>query len=110
MFCTQCGTQIDDQACYCSQCGTPTGKAPQRPSAGYHGSRRLSRPMNDKVIAGVCAGFARYLDVDVVLVRILWLSFGVFLGWGFVAYLIGWIVMPKDWTPAPACAPAQQQV
>jgi phage shock protein C len=66
--------------------------------------------MRDKSIAGVCAGVARYLDIDVTIVRILWLSMAIFLGWGFIAYIIAWIIMPKDWEPAPATAAAHQPV
>lgn len=109
MFCTRCGLEIDAQACFCSQCGAATANAPKRPAGGYEGARRLARPMNNKVIAGVCAGFARYFDVDVVLVRVLWLSSAVFFGWGFIAYLIGWIVMPKDWPPVTAAPAAAQE-
>ena len=103
MFCTQCGVELPDKDNFCSKCGRATGNAPP-PAGGYWAARRLSRPMRDKSIAGVCAGFARYLNVDVTLVRILWLSFAIFLGWGFLAYLIAWIIMPKDWEPAPATA------
>jgi phage shock protein PspC (stress-responsive transcriptional regulator) len=47
-------------------------------------------------IAGVCAGFARYLDVDVTLVRVLWLATAVMTGVGFLAYLVAWMIMPSD--------------
>lgn len=53
--------------------------------------------MNQKSVAGVCAGFANYLDVDVVLVRIVWLCAAIFTGVGFIAYVVCWIVMPKDY-------------
>jgi len=69
--------------------------------------RRLVRPMYEKSIAGVCAGFARYLEVDITLMRIIWLCAAIFTGVGFIAYLVAWIVMPKDYGPAPA--PAQPQ-
>jgi phage shock protein C len=49
-----------------------------------------------KKIAGVCAGFARYFEVDVTLVRLLWLVVAFCAGVGFIAYLVAWIVMPKD--------------
>lgn len=101
MYCTHCGVELQDKDNYCCKCGKATGNAPP-PPGGYGAARKLSRPMRDKSIAGVCAGFARYLNVDVTLVRILWLSFAVFFGWGFIAYIIAWIVMPKDWEPAPA--------
>jgi phage shock protein C len=51
--------------------------------------------MNDRMIAGVCAGFARYLGVDVTLVRILWVVLS-FSGVGLIGYIVAWIIMPKD--------------
>ncbi|MGA7240295.1 MAG: PspC domain-containing protein [Bryobacteraceae bacterium] len=92
MFCTQCGNQLGDKDRYCSQCALPTGLG--RPS----GVERplLRRDLQNKKIAGVCAGFARYLDVDPVLIRIVWLALAFGAGIGFVGYLIAWIVMPKD--------------
>ena len=58
--------------------------------------RRLYRSRRDIVFAGVCAGLADYLKVDVLLVRIL---AGVSLiagGVGFWAYLIMWIFVPRE--------------
>jgi len=50
-----------------------------------------------KKIAGVCAGFARYFDVDVVLMRVLWLGIAICSGGiGFLVYLAAWIVVPSD--------------
>ena len=50
----------------------------------------------NKKVAGVCAGFARYLDIDVVLVRVVWLGLSLCTGVGFLVYLAGWIVIPGD--------------
>ena len=52
-----------------------------------------------KKVGGVCAGFARYLDVDVVLVRVLVLGIAICTGVGFFAYLAAWIVIPSDECP-----------
>jgi phage shock protein C len=62
--------------------------------------------MHKKKIAGVCAGFADYLGVDLTLMRIIWLCAALFTGVGFIAYLVCWIVMPKEY--APAAVPANQ--
>jgi phage shock protein C len=100
MFCTQCGFQLEDTDLFCARCGKPTrADAPPRAELPR---KKLVRPMNRKKIAGVCAGFADYFDVDVTLMRILWLVAALFTGVGFVAYIVGWIAMPKDFTPAPA--------
>jgi phage shock protein C len=65
-------------------------------------AKKLYRSRRDRKIAGVCGGFAEYLDVDATLVRLLWLIMAFFVGWGFIGYLIAWIVMPNE----PECVPA----
>jgi phage shock protein C len=93
MFCTKCGFELREQDRFCSACGLATarGAAPPRPEA------RLSRPMSEAKIAGVCAGFARYLGLDVTVVRIIWVVLAVCpVPFGLIAYIVAWIVMPKD--------------
>jgi phage shock protein C len=103
MFCTKCGIELDEKACYCSQCGKTTGNAPP-PFAGHSARVPLSRPREGKKIAGVCAGFARYLDVDVTLVRIVWVIITVIPPVpGLIAYIVCMFAMPKD--PLPVSAP-----
>ena len=63
--------------------------------------------MNDKKIAGVCAGFARYFEVDVTLMRILWIIVAFSTGIGFIGYIVAWIAMPKDYSPAPTAVVQQ---
>ncbi len=93
MFCTKCGTELREQDRFCAQCGAATLRQRQE---GPAAARRLERSMQDKKIAGVCSGFAHYLDVDVVLVRIVWLTLALATGMGFVAYFIAWIAMPRN--------------
>src|SRR5262245_50360833 len=102
MFCTSCGYQLEDADRFCAQCGKATGRGGDASGAAGHARKPhpFSRPMYDKNIAGVCAGFARYLDVDVILVRIVWLCFAIFTGVGFIAYFVAWILMPKDYGTA----------
>ena len=52
-----------------------------------------------KKIAGVCTGFARYLGVDVTLVRLVWLVIAFTAGVGFIAYIVAWIAMPLEDAP-----------
>jgi phage shock protein PspC (stress-responsive transcriptional regulator) len=60
--------------------------------------------MNEAKVGGVCAGFARYFGIDVTLVRILWVVLTVLPVpfCGFIAYIVCWIVMPKDELPIHA--------
>jgi len=85
---------MGDNVRYCSACGHPTKLAEAAPNP--YTAPRLALDTENKKIAGVCAGFARYLGVDVLLVRIVWLALALGEGLGFFAYLIAWILMPKD--------------
>jgi phage shock protein C len=101
MYCTKCGVELQEREIYCSQCGAPTARAQAVVRPGH--PRQLMRARYDKKLAGVCAGVAHYLDVDVTLVRIVWL---ILTFWppsiGLIAYIIAWIVMPKEPERLPA--------
>ena len=57
-------------------------------------SKRLRRS-ESKVIGGVCAGIAEYLDLDPVLVRIGYLLLSILTAFsGALVYIILWIVLP----------------
>lgn len=51
---------------------------------------------SDKKIGGVCGGVAKYLDLDPSIVRIIWLILLLACGIGGIAYLICWILLPKE--------------
>jgi len=59
--------------------------------------RLLRRSKSDRMVAGVCAGLAKYLRIDPTVVRI---GFAVvaIITWGvaLLAYLIAWAVMPEE--------------
>ncbi|HEX2767302.1 MAG TPA: PspC domain-containing protein [Candidatus Limnocylindria bacterium] len=68
-------------------------------------NRRLVRSRTDRVIAGVAAGLARYLNADPALVRIAWaLLIPLTGGAAFLAYIVGWIVVPEDAGVAPTAS------
>ncbi|MGA2098405.1 MAG: PspC domain-containing protein [Candidatus Acidiferrum sp.] len=52
------------------------------------------RSSTDKKIAGVAAGLADYFDVDVTIIRVVWLLLIFCAGTGVLAYFILWIVLP----------------
>jgi phage shock protein PspC (stress-responsive transcriptional regulator) len=58
--------------------------------------KRIYRSKNDRIIAGICGGLAKYFDVDPAIVRIIFLLLFFFKGIGFLAYLIMWFVIPTD--------------
>ena len=101
MYCNYCGKAIQDDANVCAYCGTRVGAVLAR--------KRLIRPRAGRKIAGVCAGFAEYFDLDITLVRVVWLI-SVFLGVGLslIAYVVAWIVMPDEPVALPTAAPAGQ--
>ena len=57
---------------------------------------RLYRSTTDKVIGGVSGGLADYLNIDPVVVRILFVLLFLFGGSGLLVYIILWIVIPAD--------------
>ena len=58
------------------------------------GHKRLFRNEDDKLLGGVCSGLAAYFNIDVVVVRIIFLVL-LFSGLGFITYIIMWIAVPS---------------
>lgn len=71
------------------------------PQQGYAGPEAHPRPVKrltksrDRWLAGVAGGVAEYLDLDLVLVRMLFLVSLFLGGTGLLIYVILWIVMPN---------------
>jgi len=59
---------------------------------------RLLRSKQDRILGGVCAGLARYLNIDTVLVRLFFIVFTLVGGIGPLLYIILWIVVPEEQT------------
>ena len=59
--------------------------------------KKLRRTIvSEKVIFGVCGGVAKFLGLDITLVRILWAVAFFFAGAGLLFYIILAIIMPKE--------------
>ena len=56
----------------------------------------LRRPADGRMIAGVAAGIARHLDVDVTAVRIILAVLAVVGGAGVPIYLAAWLLIPEE--------------
>jgi phage shock protein C len=64
-------------------------------------SQKLMRSPQSKIIAGVCGGLGEYFDVDPVFVRIIAVIFAFASGFGVLAYIVAWVIMPqREFDPA----------
>ena len=56
----------------------------------------VKRNLNDKVIAGVCSGLAKSLEIDPIIMRLVFVVGFVAFGVGPIIYLLLWLLMPKE--------------
>ncbi len=70
---------------------------------GEKPARKLFRDPDGKKIAGVCSGIALFLNVDVVLIRVIFLVAFICGSAGFWIYLVIWIAAPEARTAAEKC-------
>jgi len=96
MYCNYCGKAIPADANLCAYCGVRV--------AGEEARQRLMRPREGRKVGGVCLGFAEYFDLDVVLVRVVWLLSCLFGLAGLLAYIVCWIVIPERLLALPSAA------
>jgi phage shock protein C len=62
-----------------------------------NGTRILVRSRKDRMVAGVCAGFAEYFGMDVTLIRVIAAVFTVITGGvGGLGYLAAWAIIPEE--------------
>lgn len=58
--------------------------------------KQLYRSKEGRVLGGVCAGLSKYLGVDTVLVRLVFLALAFVNGLGAMLYMIMWIIVPDE--------------
>ena len=58
--------------------------------------KRLTRVENGKMLCGVCAGIAKYFNMDPTLVRLGFVVLSCFAGGGLPAYFTAAIIIPKE--------------
>ncbi|MET0821467.1 MAG: PspC domain-containing protein [Aeromicrobium sp.] len=56
----------------------------------------MQRSSDDRVVAGVCAGAARYLNVDPIVVRVVIAVLTVAGFAGVILYVAAWLLLPAD--------------
>jgi phage shock protein PspC (stress-responsive transcriptional regulator) len=69
---------------------------PPAPTSQARPYRKIRRNRDDRVIAGVAGGLGRYVNVDPVIFRILFVALTLFGGSGILLYLFAWIGVPED--------------
>ncbi len=95
MECKSCGKAIEAESRFCRFCGTSAASGAAR--------KQLTRRVTNGQVAGVCAGLADYMNVDVAFVRLAWVVLtivpGAIVG-GVLAYALAWLVIPRSDAPA----------
>ena len=77
----------------------PTAGPPptaEQPTTAAAPPRRLYRSREDRVLAGVCGGIARYFNIDPVLVRVGAVALAFLGGAGLLAYVAAVLLIPKE--------------
>jgi phage shock protein PspC (stress-responsive transcriptional regulator) len=67
---------------------------------GSSGGKRLERKIEGRWLAGVCVGLADYLGVDPNLIRVIVAVLVLFGGFGALAYVVAWALVPEEGEPA----------
>lgn len=104
MYCPHCNNEIAEHSNYCWNCGARQAPRATATASAFRG-KRLTRSATDVKIAGVCAGFAEYFDMDPTVVRLLWAILTILpvpIFPGVIGYAVAWIVMPVAPLPLPA--------
>ncbi|MFA5415090.1 MAG: PspC domain-containing protein [Methanoregula sp.] len=59
--------------------------------------KRLYRSTIERILGGVCGGIGVHLDVDPLIIRIIWIVLTcISLGIGIIAYIVCWILIPEE--------------
>ncbi|MGE5496942.1 MAG: PspC domain-containing protein [Syntrophothermus sp.] len=58
--------------------------------------RRLYKSRKNRIIFGVCGGLGDYLNIDPVVIRLIFVLSFLIGGWGFLVYILAALIMPSD--------------
>ena len=83
---------------------TKTADASTATLTGQPEARQLRRSGEDKMLAGMAGGIARYLNADVTLVRVIIAALALLTGGGAALYIAAWLLIPADGQDQPAAA------
>ena len=56
--------------------------------------KRLYRVNEGKILCGVCMGLREYFEIDVTIVRLIWVFISLVYGSGLLLYIIAALIMP----------------
>jgi phage shock protein PspC (stress-responsive transcriptional regulator) len=100
MFCSACAFPIEAEDFFCRRCGHKTDAGAD---VEVTVKPKLRRVEDDKRLAGVCGGVARYLHANPKWVRAAWTGASLLpFSPGLIAYGICWAVMPRSGAQKPA--------
>jgi phage shock protein C len=77
----------------------PKESSRKKPDGGAAQPRKLYRNMRNRMISGVCAGIADYIDLDVSIVRLIWVLLTIMsagIGGVLVYFILVLVIPPKD--------------
>jgi|Deesub1362B_J571_1020462.scaffolds.fasta_scaffold01135_2 phage shock protein PspC (stress-responsive transcriptional regulator) len=74
---------------------------------GDHEMKRLYRSRTHRVIGGVCGGLAEYFEIDVAIMRVLFVLLAFAKGIGLLVYLVALFVVPTE--PSAEAKPRKEQ-
>jgi phage shock protein C len=57
--------------------------------------KQLYRSTDNRWLAGVCGGLAKYFHIDPTLVRVIFVVFALFGLGGVILYLLLWVLIPQ---------------
>ena len=58
--------------------------------------KKLYRSRVDKKVCGVCSGLAKYMNIDVTVIRLITILLTLFVGGGLLAYIVCALVIPEE--------------
>ena len=102
LYCTKCGAANEEFAEFCVSCGDDltkerAKKADKKDESAQTSEKKLLRSRTNKMITGLAAGLAKYFDMEVDLMRILWvIAFFISGSTIAIVYLIMAAVIPQE--------------
>ncbi|WP_340198944.1 PspC domain-containing protein [Ascidiimonas sp. W6] len=68
---------------------------PPKVTAQPISTKKLYRDIDNKYIGGVCSGIGHYIGLEAIWVRLIFILVAFSTGFGFLAYILFWILVPE---------------